>query len=57
MKIYNFSEYNKKIEELNDLRDYRDKVEEHGGDTTNLDNDIEEIEVAVGNFRKENNEL
>ncbi len=57
MKIYNFSEYNKKIEELNDLRDYRDKVEEHGGDTTNLDNDIEEIEVAVGNFRKENDEL
>ena len=57
MKIYNFSEYNKKIEELNDLRDYRDKVEDRGGDTTNLDNDIEEIEVAVRNFRKENDEL
>ena len=53
-KINSFSEYSVKLVEVQDLKDYRDRVEERGGSTTTIDDRIEEIETAILNFRREN---
>lgn len=56
MRIFNYEGYEAIGEELQDLRDLRDKMEERGYSTTTIESQIDEICEAREMFRHEHKE-
>jgi hypothetical protein len=56
MKIYNLKGYEEAGEELKELNDLRDKMEERGYSTSNVESQIDEICEARSEFRNEHKE-
>lgn len=54
MTIYTLSGYYEKVQEKNDLMDLRDRIEERGGETSNLEKVIDEIGEALSEYKKNN---
>lgn len=54
MKIYSLNGYYEKVQEMQDLMDLRDRIEERGGTTSNLEKVIDEIGEAIGEYRSKN---
>ena len=54
MKIYSLNGYYEKVQEMQDLMDLRDRIEERGGTTSNLEKVIDEIGEAIGEYRNKN---
>ena len=54
MKIYSLNGYYEKVQEMQDLMDLRDRIEERGGETSNLEKVIDEIGEAIGEYRSKN---
>jgi hypothetical protein len=56
MKIFNYKGYEAVGEELQELRDLRDKMEERGMSTSTIEAQIDEICEARSEFRNEHKE-
>jgi len=56
MKIYSIDGYYEEVQRRSEMYDLRDRLEEKGFSTSNIEDQIEEISEAISEYKKNHNE-